>query len=83
MAALNLAVRDWNRSSSANFSGVPADVTVGELLSLARNDLSLPRDTPYHLIYDGMKLNRTLTLDELGVEDDAEFTIAPEVSAGY
>jgi hypothetical protein len=82
MGALNLAVWDWSRSRSAELSGVPSDLTVGELLSEVKEEMQLPTDTPYHLIYDGEKLNRAFTLDEIGLADDAEVTIAPEVSAG-
>jgi hypothetical protein len=81
-AALSLAVRDWSRSRNAELSGVPTDITVGELLSEVKEEMQLPRETPYHLLYGGQKLNRNLTLDEIGIEDDAEVTIAPEVSAG-
>lgn len=81
-AALKLAVRDWSRSRHATLFGIPTDVTVGELLAEVRDEMELPRETPFHLLYDGQKLNRTLTLEEIGLEDEAEMTIAPEVSAG-
>ena len=82
MAAISLKVTDWNRSRRAELSGVPSDSTVGELLSDVREAMSLPRETPYHLIYGGQKLHRTLTLEEAGIEEGEEVTIAPEVSAG-
>ncbi len=81
-AGLRLAVRDWSRSRNAELSEVPNDITVGELLSEVKEEMQLPRETPYHLLYGGQKLNRTLTLQEIGIEDEAEVTIAPEVSAG-
>jgi hypothetical protein len=79
---LKLAVSDWSRTHTANLWDIPADITVGELLTEVRDEMQLPRETPFHLLYDGQKLNRTLTLEEIGIEDDAEVTIAPEVSAG-
>ena len=82
MAALNLAVVDWNRSRRAEISEVPSDFTVGELLSEVSEEMRLPRETPYHLIYGGQKLPRTTTLEEAGIEDGEEVVIAPEVSAG-
>src|SRR3990172_6764897 len=66
MAVVSLSVVDWNRSRRAELSEVPADSTVGELLSDVREAMSLPRETPYHLIYGGQKLHRTLTLEEAG-----------------
>jgi hypothetical protein len=81
-AALRLAVRDWSRSRNAELSEVPTDITIGELLSEVKEEMHLPRETPYHLLYSGQKLNRSLTLQEIGIEDEAEVTIAPEVSAG-
>lgn len=82
MAALNLSVVDWNRSRKADLSEVPSNTTVAELLDEVREGMNLPRDTPYHFIYGGEKLHRSLTLDEVGIEDGEEVTIAPEVSAG-
>ena len=82
MATMSLAVVDWDRSRKADLSDVPADSTVGEVLSEVREAMSLPRETPYHMIHGGAKLQRTLTLEEAGIEDGEEVTIAPEVSAG-
>ena len=81
-AALNLAVVDWNRSRRAELSEVPTHTTVGELLAEVKEAMHLSRETLYHLLWDGEKLNRSATLDDVGVEDGAEVTIAPEVSAG-
>jgi hypothetical protein len=81
-AALNLAVVDWNRSRKAELSEVSPTTTVGELLAELREAMHLSRETPYHLLFDGEKLHRSATLEESGVEDGAEVTIAPEVSAG-
>ncbi len=82
MAMVSVSVVDWNRARRAELSEVPSESTVGELLSDVREAMSLPRETPYHLIYGGQKLHRTLTLEEAGIEEGEEVTIAPEVSAG-
>ena len=81
-AALSLAVVDWNRSRRAELSEVPTHTTVGELLAEVKEAMHLLRDTTYHLILDGEKLFRSATLEEIGIEDGVEVTIAPEVSAG-
>ena len=82
MTTLALDVADWNASRHAELPEVPPDLTVGELIGEVRDAMSLPRDTPYELIYRGAKLNRAATLEEVGVETGEELTIAPEVSAG-
>jgi hypothetical protein len=82
MTALNLAIVDWSRSRRADFTEVPSDTTMGELVTEVKEAMQLARDTPFHIIYGGTKLQRDLTLDEVGVEDGEEITIAPEVSAG-
>jgi hypothetical protein len=79
---MNLAVVDWNRSWRADLFEIPPDTTVGELLSEVREEMKLPQDTPYHLLYGGEKLNRSVPLEETGISDGEEITIAPEVSAG-
>jgi hypothetical protein len=81
-AALSLSVVDWNRTRRADLSEVPTYTTVAELLSAVKDALNLPRETLYHLLWGGEKLNRSATLDETGLEDGAEVTVAPEVSAG-
>lgn len=82
MSAVNLGVVDWNRSVRAHLEEVPLDTTVGELLAEVREALQLPSRTPYDLIHEGRKLARGLTLEEVGIEDGEEVTVAPEVSAG-
>ena len=82
MATISLAVSDWNASRRVDLADVPSDLTIGEIITEVRNALSLPNDTPYHLVHKGEKLTRGATLDEVGVENQDEITIAPEVSAG-
>jgi Ubiquitin-2 like Rad60 SUMO-like len=81
MQTLTIEVTDWSRSQVAELSDLPPDMTVGEVLDEVQDAMSLPRE-PYHLLFDGEKLNRSATLEELGVETGNELTIAPEVSAG-
>jgi hypothetical protein len=81
MQTLTIEVSDWSRSQFAELTDIPGETTVAEVLDEVQDALSLPRE-PYHLLYDGEKLNRTTTLEELGIESGDEFTIAPEVSAG-
>jgi hypothetical protein len=57
-------------------------MTVGELLAEAKVELGLPPRTPYHVVHNDTKLSHGLTLEEVGVQDEAEVTVAPEVSAG-
>jgi hypothetical protein len=82
MSALNLAVVDWSGSVRADLMEVPRDTTVGELLAEVKEALHLPPRTPYDLIHGGQKLARGLTLEEAGIEEGEEVTVAPEVSAG-
>ena len=82
MSTLTLEVADWNASRRAELADVPDDLTVGELIGEVREAMYLPRDTPYHIIYQGQKLSRGSTLEEAGVQTGEELTIAPEVSAG-
>lgn len=81
METLTIEVTDWSRSQVAELSELPLDMTVGEVLDEVQGAMSLPRE-PYHLLFDGEKLNRSATLEEVGVETGNELTIAPEVSAG-
>ena len=62
--------------------GIPQDTTVGEIVSDMARALNLPRDTTYHAEYQGRRLNRSETLEEAGLEDEALLTLYPEVTAG-
>ncbi|MCI0421030.1 MAG: EsaB/YukD family protein [Acidobacteria bacterium] len=62
--------------------GIPLDTTVGEIVSDMSRALNLPRDTTYHAEYQGRRLNRSETLEEAGLEDEALLTLHPEVTAG-
>ena len=82
MSTLAIEVADWNAARRAELDAVPDDLTVAELIGEVRDAMSLPRDTPYELIYGGEKLARGSTLGEVGIRSGEELTIAPEVSAG-
>jgi hypothetical protein len=81
MQTLTIEVSDWSRSQMAELSDLSPEMTVGEVLDEVQDAMSLPRE-PYHLLFSGDKLNRTATLEEIGVKSGDELTIAPEVSAG-
>ena len=81
MQTLSIEVTDWSRSQVADLSDLPVSMTVGAVLDEVRDAMSLPREA-YHLLFNDQKLNRSATLEELGVETGDELTIAPEVSAG-
>jgi len=82
MRTIDLEVVDWHQSRRATIPGVPSDTTVGEVLADLAQSMSLSEDTEHGLIYDGQKLLSHQTLEEIGVDDKAEMTIAPDVTAG-
>ena len=82
MTTLTVRVTDWSRSlPGTEFLDIPSDVTVGEIVDEATEAMALP-DQNYHAVYEGEKLNRSSTLQEIGIESGEELTIAPDVSAG-
>ena len=82
MTTLTVRVNDWSRSlPGTEFVDIPSDVTVGEIVDEATEAMALP-DQNYHAVYEGEKLNRSATLQEIGIESGEELTIAPDVSAG-
>jgi hypothetical protein len=82
MRTIELEVVDWNQSRRATIPEVPSDITVGELLANLSEAMTLSEDTRHYLIHDGQRLNNHQTLEEIGVDEAAEMTIAPEVVAG-
>ena len=82
MTTLTVRVTDWSRSlPGTEFLDIPSDVTVGEIVDEATEAMALPGQN-YHALYEGEKLNRSATLQEIGMESGEELTIAPDVSAG-
>ena len=88
MNATNLGIKtlkgvDLSGMKTAVIDGdIPADATIGEIVSEMTRAMSLPRDTTYHAEYQGRRLNRSETVMEAGLEDDAEIRLHPEVTAG-
>lgn len=80
--SLHLSVFDWTESRRADLDEVPIDTTVSELLDSVKEVMALPPSTPYELIRRDEKLPRGLTLEQAGIEDREELTVAPLVSAG-
>jgi hypothetical protein len=73
---------DWTGTKRATLNGhvVTSDTTVGELAEAIRERLGLPRGS--YAVYDrDRRLNRTDTLVEAGVAQDAELELSPEVKA--
>lgn len=75
-------VSDWTRQKRTAINGnfITDDTTVGELAEKAREELQLPRGA-YGVYLGDLRLNRSATLDEAGVEQDAELELSPEVKA--
>lgn len=73
---------DWTGQKRAVLNGtlITADITVGELAEAIRERMQLPRGS--YAVYAGdIKLNRSATLAEAGVVQDAELELSPEVKA--
>ena len=61
---------------------VPKDTTVGEVVTEMIHAMGLPSSTAYSAYYQGRKLSRSETVIDAGLEDEAEITVSPEVTAG-
>jgi len=79
---INLVARDWEGTRSAHLADVHRGTTVGEVVSESARALDLPFQNFYQALLRGRELNHGDTLDEAGVERDAEIELVPEVSAG-
>jgi hypothetical protein len=82
MREVRVSVLDWTESRRADLDEVPTETTVGELLDSVKEAMALPPGTPYDLIRRDEKLPRGMTLEQIGIEDREELTVAPLVSAG-
>ncbi|GEM_PF-4218895 len=73
---------DWTGQKKIVVNGnlIRTETTVGELAEHIRERMSLPRGG-YAVYHRNEKLNRAATLDEAGVEQDAELELSPEVKA--
>lgn len=73
---------DWTGQKRITLAGrLDSDVTVGEVAEELRERMRLPRGN-YSVYYDNRKLNRAATLEAVGLAEDAELEISPEVKAG-
>jgi hypothetical protein len=75
-------VGDWTGQKRVMLNGnfLTDDTTVGEVAEKGREELRLPRGP--HAVYLGdQRLNRSATLAEAGVGQDAELELSPEVKA--
>jgi hypothetical protein len=75
-------VSDWTGQKRVMLNGnfLTDDTTVGEVAEKGREELRLPRGP--HAVYLGdQRLNRTATLAEAGIAQDAELELSPEVKA--
>ena len=79
---VNITVRDWERRHQVALEDVPRNATFAELVQEARRQLGLRIDIEYQAVRDGMMLNHMQTLEDAGIESDADLEIHHQVSAG-
>lgn len=79
---LDVTFVDWDGSRKALLEKVPRTSTVGQMVSEAVTHLGLPLQHLYQASLRGKELDSGQTLDELGIETDAQFDLVPVVSAG-
>ncbi len=79
---LNLNAADWAGERTAHLDAVPSDATVGEVVTECVRALQLPFRDFYTAVFRGRELNHSETLDEVGVRNNDELELVPEVSAG-
>ena len=72
----------WTGQRRARVSQLTGSETVGEVVDELVPVMHLPSNVPYAARYGATKLNRSERVGDLGLPDDAELTLAPEVSAG-
>ncbi len=81
-------VVDWSRQKKAVLDGeIESDTRIGEITSMAIHALDLPKNVPYSTFVTSngqkqRKLNKSDTINDVKLQDDAELMVAPEVSAG-
>ncbi len=75
-------VVDWTGQKRVLLNGnfLTEDTTVGEVAEKGREELRLPR-APHAVYYGERRLNRSDTLAEAGIVQDAELEPSPEVKA--
>ncbi len=73
---------DWEGARKAQLENVPRTSTVGQIVGEAVANLGLPLQHVYQAVFQGRELHPAQTLEELGIETDVQFDLAPVVSAG-
>jgi len=79
---VNLVLRDWEGARRTHLESVPRSATIGEIVSEAVRSMGLPFQSFYQALFRGRELPSADTLEELGIESDAEIELLPEVTAG-
>jgi len=82
MSITTIRGTDWTGQRRARVSQLTGSETVGEVVDELVPVMHLPSNVPYAARYGATKLNRSERVSDLGLPDDAELTLAPEVSAG-
>ncbi len=78
----NLAVVDWADTKRVRLDKVSPAATIGEVLTTAIRAMELPLRSAFQAELRGRQLNRSDTLEELGVRSDDTLRVVPDVSAG-
>jgi len=73
--------RDWGANRTTSLE-VPRDASVAEVVEEARVELDLPADVSYHALHRDRQLDGLSTLQDSGVEADAEIDLVANVRAG-
>ena len=79
---VDVTLVDWDGSRKAELEQVPRSSTIGQVVNEAVSHLGLPLQHLYQAVLRGRELDPADTLDELGIETDAELDLVPIVSAG-
>ena len=79
---LNISVTNWEGTQRAHLDAVPGDTTVGEAVGEAVRALELPFTNFFQALLRGRQVNHGDTLGEIGIANDDEIELVPEVSAG-
>ncbi len=79
---VNITARDWEGTRKVHLDDVARDTTVGQVVGESVRALKLPFRDFYQAVFRGRELNHSDTIDEAGLDSDAEIELVPEVSAG-
>ena len=79
---VNITARDWEGARRVHLDDVARTTTVGQVVGESIRALQLPFRDFYQAVFRGRELNHSDTIDEAGLDSDAEIELVPEVSAG-